>query len=196
MSVQPAREVTPLPQRDRSPILTAAVDTIVPTMLVFAIFMLFAGHSAPGGGFVGGLVAVAALTLRYIDSGVRGLRAALGVSPFLLLGLGIVCSTATGTIPVLLGNSYLESDIIKFSVPVIGAIKLTSPLFFDIGVFLVVLGSGLMLLETIGASARDIVATPGEPPVEPVAQAAPDSAMGTPGAPGMSAAGGSERVAP
>ena len=156
--------------RDRSPILTAAVDTIVPTMLVFALFMLFAGHSSPGGGFVGGLVAVAALTLRYIDSGVPGLRANLAVSPFVLLGLGILFSTATGTVPVVLGDTYLESNISEFSLPVIGAVKLTTPLFFDIGVFLVVLGSGLMLLETIGASSTDALRTPGEEPLPTTAE--------------------------
>lgn len=135
----------------RSIVLETWLQAIVPTALVFSVYLLFTGHNAPGGGFVGGLVAGAALVLRWLSDGraLSGLR--LRVQPTVLLGLGLVTAatvTAAGWLWDLpaLTHGKLEGDL-----PLFGPVKVTSALPFDVGVYLIVVGLVLTLLTTIGA---------------------------------------------
>lgn len=136
--------------RDRSVILSVGVDVVFHTIVLFSLFLLFAGHNAPGGGFVGGLVAGTALVLRWADDGVAGVLATLRVDPTTLLGAGLALAAATGVVPLFLGSSLLESGLLEIDTPALGKIKTTSALPFDIGVFLVVLGIVSMILRTLG----------------------------------------------
>jgi multicomponent Na+:H+ antiporter subunit A len=138
----------------RSVILETGVRAVFHTVLVFGLYLLFAGHNQPGGGFVGGLVTGAAFTLRYVAGGRSELREAVPVDPGLLLGLGVVTSSVTGMVPWLSGGQFLESAYVVLRPPVLGEVKLTSALAFDIGVFLVVVGLVLTVLRTLGAEAE------------------------------------------
>lgn len=120
------------------------------TMWVFSLFMLFSGHNAPGGGFVGGLIAGAALVLCYAGHGADHVRRVLPVHPELLLGAGIALAAGTGATAWLAGGEFLESGIAEVHPAVLGEVKLPSVLVFDIGVYLVVVGLVLALLETLG----------------------------------------------
>ena len=42
--------------------------------MVGSLWLLFAGHNQPGGGFVGGIVAGAAVSLRYVSGGLTDVR--------------------------------------------------------------------------------------------------------------------------
>jgi len=141
---------TRLPDRDRSVILSVGVDAVFHTIVLFSLFLLFAGHNAPGGGFVGGLVAGTALVLRWADDGVAGVRTTLRVDPATLLGAGMALAALTGVVPVLLGSSLLESGLLELDLPALGKVKTTSALPFDIGVYLVVVGIVSMILRTLG----------------------------------------------
>jgi len=141
------------PEQDRSLVLETAVRLIFHTVLVFSVYLLFAGHNSPGGGFVGGLVAGAAFVLRYIAGGRAALRAAVPVDPRLPLGLGLVVATLTAMASLALGGQLLESGKIEQDVPVLGLLKVTSALPFDTGVYLVVIGLVLGVLRTLGAEA-------------------------------------------
>jgi multisubunit Na+/H+ antiporter MnhB subunit len=136
---------------DRSLILDAAARAVFHTAIVFAVFLLFAGHNAPGGGFVGGLVAGAALTLRHIEGGADELRRLVRVDPIVLLGVGLTIVIATAVAPWFVGNELLESGKVEVDVPVIGTLKTTSALPFDIGVFVVVVALISTILATLGA---------------------------------------------
>jgi multicomponent Na+:H+ antiporter subunit A len=153
----------PQPSSPRAPALAAVrrsvvLETVVRlafhTVLVFGVYLLFAGHNQPGGGFVGGLVAGSAFVLRYVASGRAELRAAVPVDPGLPLGLGLVVAVATGAGAWLFGGQFLQSAYVETDLPVLGHVKLTSPLLFDIGVWLVVVGLVLALLRTLGAEAE------------------------------------------
>jgi multicomponent Na+:H+ antiporter subunit A len=137
-----------------SVILETAVRVVFHTVLVLGLYLLFAGHNQPGGGFVGGLVVGAAFTLRYVAGGRDELRSAVPVDPGLLLGLGLVTAAVTGVVPWFAGDQYLESAYVIFHPPVLGEVKLTSALAFDLGVFLVVVGLALGVLRTLGAEAE------------------------------------------
>lgn len=135
----------------RSVIFEVATRLIFHTMLVLAVYLLFAGHNAPGGGFAAGLVAGIALTVRYLAGGRYELGEAAPVHPGLLLGTGLFLSVGAGLVPVLFGGEMLQSAMIEVWLGPIGEVKFVTTLFFDTGVFLVVLGLVLDVLRTLGA---------------------------------------------
>ncbi|WP_199423083.1 Na+/H+ antiporter subunit A [Actinotalea solisilvae] len=138
------------PQR-RSVILEITTRMLFHSMIVFAVFLLFSGHNAPGGGFAAGLVVGIALIVRYLAGGRYELGEAAPVHPGLLLGSGLFLSAGVGLVAILAGGSVLQSVIIEFTLPVLGAVKLVTSLFFDVGVFLVVIGLVLDILRSLGA---------------------------------------------
>lgn len=146
-----ADELDPL---RRSVVLETAVRLVFHTILVFALYLLFAGHNQPGGGFVGGLVAGLAFVLRYLAGGRAALREAVPLDPGVPLGLGLVLAATTGCAALLAGGQFLQSTILELEVPVLGTVKATSALGFDSGVFLVVVGLVLGVLRTLGAEAE------------------------------------------
>jgi len=138
---------------DRSPILATSVEIIFPTALVFSIFLLFAGHNAPGGGFVGGLVAGAALVLRYLDAGAgEDIR---GKLPGTLLGAGLAVALTAGAAGWVVGGEFLESFKMSFRLPLVGTVKAGSALIFDIGVYLVVIGLVRTVLSVLGSEVQE-----------------------------------------
>ena len=138
----------------RSVVLETAVRLIFHTVLVFSLYLLFAGHNQPGGGFVGGLVAGAAFVLRYVAGGRAALKAAVPVDPGIPVGGGLVLAAGTGMAAWLFGGQFLESGKISLDLPVLGLLKVTSALPFDTGVYLVVVGLVLAVLRTLGAEAE------------------------------------------
>lgn len=138
----------------RSVVLETAVRLVFHTVLVFGVYLLFAGHNQPGGGFVGGLVAGSAFVLRYIAGGRGAVAAAVPIDPGIPLGLGLLLSAGTGAAAWVVGGQFLESDYVEVELPLLGVLKLTSALPFDIGVFLVVVGLALGVLRTLGAEAE------------------------------------------
>ncbi|MGY2081946.1 Na+/H+ antiporter subunit A [Modestobacter sp. SYSU DS0657] len=138
------------PQR-RSVVLEVATRFLFHPVVVFSLFLLFSGHNQPGGGFAGGLVAGLALVLRYLAGGRYELGAAAPVPPGLLLGGGLLLAGGSGVAGLLLGGSVLESAYLETDVAVLGHVSLPTALFFDIGVYLIVVGLVLDVLRSLGA---------------------------------------------
>lgn len=137
----------------RLPVVDASARLLYPSILVVAVYFLFAGHNQPGGGFVGGLTAAAAISLRYVAGGLAEVRRSVPVAPWTVLGVGLATSATTAIVPIALGGSVLEHVSWEIDLPVLGILKTTSALPFDIGVFLVVLGVILMAYEAFGEEA-------------------------------------------
>lgn len=135
----------------RSIVLEIVSRLVFHTVLVLSVYLLFAGHNAPGGGFAGGLVAGLALVVRYLAGGRHELGEAAPVDAGLFLGLGLLLATATGAAGLVLGYDVLQTAILEASVPVLGNVKLVTSLFFDIGVYLIVIGLILDVLRSLGA---------------------------------------------
>lgn len=134
----------------RSLILDVAVRLVFHSALMLGLFLLFTGHNRPGGGFVGGLVAGAALSLRYVAGGIDEVREALPVRPWTLLGLGLATATTTAIVPLVFGRQLMEHAKLDVHLPLLGAAHANTALFFDIGVALVVVGMVLLLLVAFG----------------------------------------------
>lgn len=138
------------PQR-RSVVFEVATRLLFHSMIVLAMFLLFSGHNAPGGGFAAGLVTGIAIIIRYLAGGRYELGEAAPVHPGLLLGAGLFLSVGVGLIPLAFGGEPLQSFIVETDVPLFGHVKLVTSLFFDIGVYLVVIGLVLDILRSLGA---------------------------------------------
>ncbi|HOB73048.1 MAG TPA: Na+/H+ antiporter subunit B [Phycisphaerae bacterium] len=128
----------------KSCILSTATRYLLPLMLLFSIYLLLRGHNQPGGGFVGGLVASTAFALYMIAEGVLAARRALQVQPTTLIGIGLGIAAASGGLDLLAGEPFLKGLWLPVAVPVLG--KIGTPLMFDAGVYLVVLGVALLIV--------------------------------------------------
>jgi multicomponent Na+:H+ antiporter subunit A len=137
---------------DRRSIIFEVITRLVfHTIVVFALYLLFSGHNNPGGGFVAGLVTGLALVIRYLAGGRYELDEAAPVDAGALMGTGLGIATVSGLVPLALGGAVLQSAILDFHLPLIGDVHLVTSLFFDIGVFLVVVGLVLDLLRSLGS---------------------------------------------
>ncbi len=131
----------------RSPILQAATKYLLPILLLFSFFLLLRGHYYPGGGFVGGLVASIAFVLHSFANGTESTMKILKHKPLSLIPVGLGISATSVTLPLLFGLPPMTGLWLDQPIPVIGMIG--SSLFFDLGVYLVVIGVVLTILFTI-----------------------------------------------
>jgi multicomponent Na+:H+ antiporter subunit A len=143
-------ENTLAPER-RSLLLEVVVRLIFHTILVVSVYLLWAGHDLPGGGFAGGIVAGLAFTVRYLAGGRYELGEAAPVAAGLLIGLGLVIATGTGLAGAVVGDAVLQGGRWYLDIPVLGTLKLYSSTLFDVGVYLVVVGVVLDVLRSFGS---------------------------------------------
>jgi multisubunit Na+/H+ antiporter MnhB subunit len=131
-----------------SSILQTATRLLMPLLLLFAVFLLLRGHNQPGGGFVGGLVVAASFVLYSIAFSVEAARRALLVRPSTLLGIGLLVALVSGLPGVVLGQPFMTS---VWTTVTLGSTDLDvgTPLVFDIGVFLAVIGVVLTIVFTL-----------------------------------------------
>lgn len=131
-----------------SSILQTATRVLLPLLLLFALFLLLRGHNAPGGGFVAGLVVAAAFVLHAMAYGGAATRRALVVPPALLLPIGLLVALISGLPAVTLGLPFMTGVWATVgSGP--EAVPLGTPLLFDVGVFLAVIGVVLTIVLTL-----------------------------------------------
>lgn len=133
----------------RSPVLRSSTKYIAPAMILFSIYLLLRGHNEPGGGFIGGLVAAMGAILVHLARTDMPLKL-YRMTPGLLMVIGLAMAVLSGVPSLLQGDAYLTSVWGgEFTLPAVGKIKVGTPLFFDIGVYLVVAGVVLMLYRTM-----------------------------------------------
>ena len=141
-----------------------------------AVYLLFAGHNQPGGGFVGGLVAGAAVGLRYVAGGIDEVRSRRRSARGRSSAPACCSPPSPASVPLVLGASGARERRRSMSTsPLLGDVNVTTALVFDIGVYLVVVGLVLMVFEAFG---DDPPVSTG--PVDEEATASPERA-GPPG---------------
>ena len=146
--------------RNRSLVLEVATRLIFPLIMVLSVYFFFTGHNTPGGGFAGGLTAGLALVLRYLAGGRYELGETLPLDAGKILGAGLALSGGTAVGSMLMGAPALSSALIELHLPLLGTVKFVTALFFDLGVYLIVLGLVLDVLRSLGARIdEEIVST-------------------------------------
>ena len=130
-------------------ILRTATGFLVTLFLLFSIFLLLRGHNEPGGGFVGGLVAASAFALYAIAYDPAAARRMLRIDPHVFIGAGLLTAAGSGLVSLAQGQPFMTGRWGYLPVPGLGKLELGTPLFFDIGVYLVVLGVSLIIILTL-----------------------------------------------
>ncbi|MBO9680769.1 MAG: monovalent cation/H+ antiporter subunit A [Acidovorax sp.] len=125
------------------------VRLLLPFAAVVSAYIFMRGHNEPGGGFVAGLVLSVALILQYIISGTQWVEAHLPLFPRRWIATGLLCALATGLGAVAFGYPFLTTHTAHLHLPMVGDIHVASALYFDIGVFTLVVGSTLLILTAI-----------------------------------------------
>ena len=124
----------------QSIIFRTSARVVTGIMLIFSVYLLLRGHNNPGGGFIAGLIAVIAFALLMLAESPAYVRARLVYPPALFSGVGVVISLVAGMLPLLTGQPFLSGMWVG---------NIGTPLLFDIGVYLAVLGSVLMILLNV-----------------------------------------------
>jgi len=125
------------------------VRLLLPVAFVVSMYLFMRGHNQPGGGFVAGLVMSVAFILQYMVAGTQWVEAQMSLRPLRWMGTGLLCATLTGLGAIPLGYPFLTTHTVHFSLPLLGDIHVASALFFDIGVYAVVVGATLLILTAL-----------------------------------------------
>ncbi len=128
-------------------IFKTASSYLLPLLVLFSVFILLRGHYLPGGGFVGGLIASIAFVIHSFANGLEQTKSLIKFHPGFLMPIGLVIALFSGAAPLLIGQTFMTGLWFEDPIPVIGMVG--SALFFDAGVYLVVIGVTLTIIFTI-----------------------------------------------
>lgn len=127
--------------RSRIVILEAAAGPLYLLILAASVWVLLRGHNEPGGGFIGGLIAVSASILWAIAHGSDAAARRLPLrDPLNLAATGVLLAALSGLPALLLGDAYLTH--LWATLPLgFTDLKVSTVLVFDLGVYLCVWGA-------------------------------------------------------
>jgi len=127
----------------RTLILSTILKALAPLFIGFALYMFFRGHDNPGGGFIAGLIAAIPLMIHAMVFGYETTVTKFRIKPRVFAALGLLIAILSGIFSMVNGKPYLTAVWINQKLPLIG--KVGTPIFFDMGVFLVVFGVVLQI---------------------------------------------------
>jgi multicomponent Na+:H+ antiporter subunit B len=136
-----------------SVLLQIATRYIVPIQLLFSVYLMLRGHNLPGGGFIGGLIAAGAFSLYVIAYDTDFARGKLRITPHQLITFGLALALASSILSVLHGEPAM-TGLWDGQIPLqflgLGSLKLGTPLLFDLGVYLTVIGVTMLIIFSLG----------------------------------------------
>jgi multicomponent Na+:H+ antiporter subunit B len=135
-------------------ILRTTARFLLPLLLLLAIFLLLRGHDEPGGGFIAGLVASLAFALYVFAFDTATTRRVLRHDPRSLVGIGLLIACLSALPAAVLGQPFFTAQWWSIELGPFGVLKLSTPLFFDIGVFLVVIGTVMTIVLALAEVER------------------------------------------
>ena len=162
--VDPAVSQTPAAQASTGYLMIPAVYLrfLLPFMAIIAVYFFMRGHNLPGGGFVAGLIFATAIIVQYMVAGTDWVESHLRLRPHRWIAWGLVTACVTGLGAWLFGYPFLTSHTAHLDLPLLGQIHVPSAFVFDLGVFLVVVGTTMLILVALAhQSLRSHRAPPG-----------------------------------
>lgn len=133
----------------RSLIVRTATRFLLPLMMLYSVLLLLRGHHEPGGGFVGGLIVSAALGLGALAYDAPTARKVLPVDPGYFIGIGLLVAAIAGILGLFRGQPFFTAVWASFDIPGLGHFELGTPVLFDLGVYLAVIGVASVILLTL-----------------------------------------------
>jgi len=131
-------------------LLSTVSQSLLPLAIMVSVYIFFRGHNLPGGGFIAGLVTAVAIILQYIAQGVDWVKARMNVEYQRVVAVGLLIALGTGVASWLFNRPFLTSWFDYFDIPLLGKIELASAIAFDLGVYVTVVGSTLLILASLG----------------------------------------------
>lgn len=130
-------------------ILHTVTKAAVVIILTFAIYLFFAGHHNPGGGFIGGLSVAAGIVLLYLAFDIETVRENMPVDFKRVAGVGVLIAVLTGVGSFFFDEPFLSQTFRYFDLPVFGETELATAVIFDVGVALAVIGTAMTIILSI-----------------------------------------------
>ena len=132
-----------------SVILRKAARYLFPVIMLFSIYLLLRGHNEPGGGFVGGLAAASGFILNQLAFDLQSTKKLMNVESLTLIGVGLLTAMVSSVLTMLDGQPYFSSHWATIHITPAWHLEIGTPLVFDVGMYLVVLGVTLAILLSI-----------------------------------------------
>jgi multicomponent Na+:H+ antiporter subunit B len=140
-------------------IFTAYVRFLFFFINLFAIYLMLRGHNLPGGGFISCLVTAISLVLLRLAVGLEELYKIMRVDPVRVAAVGLLIAMISSSVPMVFGHRFLQHfDVHLHHVPFLGDLHLGTPLVFDFGVYLVVVGVTSKIIFVLGKSTQGLLA--------------------------------------
>ena len=130
--------------------LQTATKVVTFLILMFAVHIFFAGHYTPGGGFIGGLLTTSAIVLLMLAFGIDTVKKILPLNYVVLSAVGLLLAIATAAASIVFDVPFFTHAYDYYNLPLFGETSLHSALLFDVGVYLVVVGVTMTIIQTIG----------------------------------------------
>ena len=133
-------------------ILQTATRVTVFIIFLFSIRLFFSGHYYAGGGFIAGLMTSAAIVLCLIAFGLETVRNVFPINYRILIGIGLLFAVGTGVLGLFNHEPFLTHYFDDFNLPLLGETSLHTATLFDLGVYFVVVGVTMTIIQSIGES--------------------------------------------
>ncbi|MFO1445358.1 Na(+)/H(+) antiporter subunit B [Bacillus sp. Bva_UNVM-123] len=131
-------------------ILQTTTKVVLFIIILFSIHIFFAGHYTPGGGFVGGLLTSGAIVLLLLAYDIKTVKEILPINYMYMTATGLLFAGATGAAALFFDVPFLTHAFGDIHLPLLGETSLHTATIFDLGVFLVVVGVTMTIIQTIG----------------------------------------------
>lgn len=136
--------------RTNDVMLQTATKVVTFIILMFAVHIFFAGHYTPGGGFVGGLLTTSAIVLLMLAFDIETVKKILPLNYVMMTAIGLLLALATAAASIIFDVPFFTHAYDYFDLPLFGKTSLHSAMLFDAGVYLVVVGVTMTIIQTIG----------------------------------------------
>ncbi|EGA91129.1 putative monovalent cation/H+ antiporter subunit B [Planococcus donghaensis MPA1U2] len=136
--------------RTNDVMLQTATKVVTFIILMFAVHIFFAGHYTPGGGFVGGLLTTSAIVLLMLSFDIATVKKILPINYVTMTAIGLLLALATAAGAIVFDVPFFTHAFGYFDLPLFGKTSLHSAMLFDAGVYLVVVGVTMTIIQTIG----------------------------------------------
>ena len=136
-------------------ILRTTTTLIAFILFGFSVYLFFAGHNKPGGGFIGGLMTSAAIVLMYMAYGMESVAKIIPINFRVVIPMGLLIAVGTGVGSFIFGQPFLSQTFAYFQLPILGKTELATALLFDLGVYLTVIGVTMTIILTIAQDRKD-----------------------------------------
>jgi len=130
-------------------ILEISAKFFIPTLVLCSFWVLLRGHNAAGGGFIGGLIGAVAFSLLLLAFGLKKAKELLPFDPRSLIGIGLLVALGAALFPAYRGQGFFKGLWVQVQIPSMGILKFGTPQLFDIGVYLVVIGSLMIIIFSL-----------------------------------------------